>query len=205
MARIDDYVAAKKMAAKALETVSAHDLGQTGGFEVSGEALVVPFLDRTYRVTLPGFDFVDGTDPGREVPLQEQVLILHYLQGASGPWPRGQWIAYREIPGAGFYFSAFVKRAIDPLKKSFGQNAPALIRVAGLLGGRGIQPGDAAFEFQVLPRVPIRVILWQGDEEFAPEANILFDETVGDLLSPEDVAWLSGMLVYRLMSLKNIE
>jgi len=29
----------------------------------------------------------------------------------------------------------------------------------------------------------------------------LFDETAGNYLSPEDAAWLAGMLVYRLIAL----
>jgi hypothetical protein len=45
------------------------------------------------------------------------------------------------------------------------------------------------------------MILWIGDDEFPPEANILFDQTIGDFLSPEDVAWLAGMVVYRLIAL----
>ncbi|MBW2011870.1 MAG: DUF3786 domain-containing protein, partial [Deltaproteobacteria bacterium] len=51
------------------------------------------------------------------------------------------------------------------------------------------------------PKVPLQLILWAGDDEFAPEANILFDDTVSKILSPEDAAWLAGMIVYRLMAL----
>jgi len=60
---------------------------------------------------------------------------------------------------------------------------------------------DVGFEFKVFPKVPLQLILWEGDDEFPPEASILFDETIGEILSPEDVAWLSGMLVYRLIAL----
>jgi hypothetical protein len=51
----------------------------------------------------------------------------------------------------------------------------------------------------VLPNVPARLILHAGDEEFPSEAAILFDRSVGRILTPEDVAWLAGMLVYRMM------
>ncbi|MEE4264173.1 MAG: DUF3786 domain-containing protein [Desulfobacteraceae bacterium] len=43
--------------------------------------------------------------------------------------------------------------------------------------------------------------MWEGDAEFPAEANILFDQTIGRILPPEDVAWLAGMVVYRLMAL----
>ena len=196
MARIDDYVAAKKLAAERLSREKFETVSARSGFLKAGEnAFEVPFLGKAYRVSYPEFDFTT-----EEAPIQEQVLILHYMT-APEVSVSGNWIAYREIPDASFYFSAFVKRAVDPLKKAFGRDVSLLEKAAKKLGGKSIDAGDAGFEFLLFPRVPIQLILWEGDEEFASEANILFDETVGLLLSPEDIAWLAGMLVYRLMGL----
>jgi hypothetical protein len=201
MPRIDDYFNAAKIATDALAQEAPQDILKRSGFEADAEGFRVPFLNRTFRIRIPGFAFSDTAAEPKDVPIQEQVLILHYLLAGGLQFPTGNWIAYREIPGASFYFSAFVKRAIDPLKNTFGENIQGLVKAAGRLGGQPIPAGDAGFEFRVLPRIPIQLILWEGDEEFPPEANILFDETIGDILSPEDVAWLSGMLVYRLMAL----
>jgi hypothetical protein len=55
--------------------------------------------------------------------------------------------------------------------------------------------------FQVLPRVAMQLCLWEGDEEFPPEANVLFDENIGGYLPVEDIAVVSGMLIYRLMAI----
>jgi len=201
MARVDDYVAAKKLAVEKLASESIEVLTGRSGFEQAGaDAFRISFLGKNYSVSYPEFDFSVEGDDAKEVPIQEQVLMLHYLLAPEGE-PSGNWVAYREIPGASFYFSAFVKRAVDPLKKRFGQNVSLLEKVSGKLGGKAIDAGDAGFEFSVFPRVPIQLILWEGDDEFPPEANILFDDTIGDLLSPEDIAWLAGMLVYRLMGL----
>jgi len=202
MARVDDYIAAKKIAVQKLAEHPLTEILQTAAFEKSGEnSFEVPFLDRVYEVSFPEFDFKDLSDEDKEVPLQEQVLILHYLVAEEKRPPAGKWIAYREIPGAAFYFSAFAKRAIEPLKKVFGQNKSGLIKQSLKVDGKAVEPGDAAFEFKLFPRVSLQVILWEGDDEFPPEANILFDETIGDIFSPEDVAWLAGMLVYRLIAL----
>ena len=202
MPRIDDYKAAKEIAAQKVSNRPLSEILEATGFEVSADGQIrIPFLDRTFLVDFPGLTFKDQQDPSSEVPVQEQVLILHYMVPESIPAPSGKWIAYREIPGAAFYFSAFVKRAIEPLKKVFGQNPAGLVKAANVLDGKKISPGDAAFEFAILPKVPLQVILWAGDEEFPAEANILFDQTIGDILSPEDAAWLAGMLVYRLISI----
>jgi hypothetical protein len=90
---------------------------------------------------------------------------------------------------------------VDPLKNVFGQNIAAFSRAAEKLQARKIKNGDAGFEFRMLPGVPLQLILWEGDDEFPAEASILFDKTIGRVLSPEDIAWLAGMVVYRLIAL----
>ena len=204
MPRIDDYINARKLAVEKLSRESFETIAQRSGFKPSdGQSLHIPFLDRTYLVSYPLFEFKDQTEGEKEIPIQEQVLILHYLMAVEVPDLSGRWVSYREIPGASFYFGAFVKRAVDPLKKVFGQNISGFSRVSEKLGARIIENGDAGFEFRVLPAVPLQLILWEGDDEFPAEANILFDETIGRILSPEDVAWLAGMVVYRLMALSH--
>jgi len=204
MPRIDDYLGALTLAREQLAAEPFELILARSGFEpADGSTLCVPFLNRVYRVSGTGFAFVDAAAAARDVPLQKQILILHYLMARSPAAVAGDWVAYREIPGAAFYFGAFVKRAIDPLKKAFGQNIAGLAAAAGRLMGRPVEPGDAGFEFQVFPKVPLRLILYAGDAEFAPEANILFDRSIGGMLSPEDIAWLAGMLVYRLIGLSS--
>ena len=202
MPRIDDYINAKNLAVEKLSREPFQDILARSGFESQEpDTFRIPFLDRIYRVGFPGFEFEDAADRNKDIPLQEQVLILHYMSASEIPTPSGHWISYREIPGAAFYFGAFIKRAVDPLKKVFGQNLSGFSRTAEILRARVIEGGDAAYEFIVLPAVPLQLILWTGDEEFPAEANILFDRSIGQILSPEDAAWLAGMVVYRLMAL----
>ena len=202
MPRIDDYINARNLAVEKLSQEHFEVILKRSGFESpDADTFRIPFLDRIYRVGFPRFEFEDTIERKKEIPLQEQVLILHYKSATDIPQATGHWISYREIPGAAFYFGAFIKRAVEPLKKIFGQNLSGFSQAAGKLQAIEIESGDAAFEFKMLPAVPLQLILWTGDEEFPAEANILFDSTIGQILSPEDVAWLAGMVVYRLMAL----
>lgn len=202
MPRIDDYKNAKRLAIEKLAADTFDAILQRTGFESDApDRLRVPFLNRVYRIGYPGFDFEDETESKTEIPIQEQILILHYMLSPAPPLSSGNWVSYREIPGASFYYSAFVKRAIDPLKKVFGQNLDGLKGAGEILGGKTIDAGDVGYEFRLFPNIPVRLILWTGDEEFPAEANIVFAENIKDLLLPEDIAWLAGMLVYRLIAL----
>ena len=202
MARIDDYRAARALAATSLAEQDFTAISErTGLARRDDDRYAIQFLDRRYEITYPEFRFADLDAPEREIPLQEQVLILHYMIGADPDREPGDMIAYREIPGAAFYFGPFVKRAVNPLKETFGRNLDAFHRACRALNGTPIDAGDAGYRFQVFPQLAMHYILWEGDEEFDSEANILFNEAAGECLSPEDAAWLAGMVVYRLMAL----
>jgi hypothetical protein len=202
MPRIDDYKNAKKLAIEKLATESFDTILQRTGFEpAEPDRFRVPFLNHTYHIGFPEFDFEDEIESEIEIPIQEQILILHYMLSPAPPLLTDNWVSYREIPGASFYYSAFVKRAIDPLKKVFGQNADGLLRAGEILGGKPIDTGDVGYGFRLFPNISVRLILWAGDEEFPAEANIVFNENIKEILSPEDIAWLAGMVVYRLIAL----
>jgi hypothetical protein len=58
-----------------------------------------------------------------------------------------------------------------------------------------------ALKIFALPRVPIVLSLWRGDEEFPPEANLYFDQSISSYLSTEDIAYLSSAVVYKVIGI----
>ena len=203
MPRIDDYKAAIALAVAELQQINPKRLeNRTGAqhfVEAAHEGLLLPYFGQARRITWPEVMVTPG-DGQREIPLTEQILILHYLLHASGEPLTGRTVDFRQVPEGGFYWSAFVSRAKKPLLETFGQDLELYLKVAQELGGQPENLGDAAARYLAFPLVPVTHVLWRGDEEFPPEANILFDETISRHLSTEDIAALAGASVYRLMA-----
>jgi hypothetical protein len=204
MPRIDDYKAAIALAAAELNQINPKRLENRTKcqyfLEDDKEGLLVPYFGQMRRVSWPEIT-VTPAEGEAQIPLTEQILILHYLQRATGEPLSGHSIDFREVPdGGGFYWSAFVSRAKKPLLETFGQDLELYLKVAQSLGGEPQDLGDAAARFTAFPLVPVTHVLWGGDEEFPPEANILFDMTISQHLSTEDIAALAGASVYRLMA-----
>jgi hypothetical protein len=202
MPRIDDYKTAIALAVAELKKINPKRLeNRTGAqhfVEAGREGLIVPYFGQARRITWPEVSVAPGNGAG-EISLPEQGLILHYLLNASGDPLSGRTIDFRQVPQGGFYWSAFVSRAKKPLLETFGHDLRLYAEVAATLGGEPVSLGDAAARYLAFPRVPITHVLWGGDEEFPPEASILFDETVPGYLPTEDIAAISGASVYRLM------
>jgi hypothetical protein len=133
------------------------------------------------------------------VPLKDRILLLHYFLQAKGTPLANKTIAYKELPEGIVYFRTFHKRAIKPLVDNFGSNPERLLEAAKGLGGVRADYGDVAVTINAFKKVPITFVLWKGDEEFPPDGSILFDATVSDYLSIEDINVLSERIAWKLV------
>ncbi len=165
----------------------------------SKKVIIIQYLNRSYLVTVPEIE-ISLTDSGDEVPIRDKVLILHYLTSAKGTLATNKLITFKELPGGANYFPAFYKRATKPLLDYFGKEPHLLVAAAEKLGGHKADYGDVAVTISAFSRVPITIVLWQGDEEFAPQGSIIFDATVSDYLSTEDINVLCETIAWRLVS-----
>ena len=200
MARIDDYEATFDIAAREFTGRDMTMMAERAdALVVEGDKVLVPFLGRKYLV---GGDPVEVTpqDGGDDPHVTAKGLILHYLLTADGILPKGEWATYREVPSGEFYWDAFCRRAKDPLVKTFGHQGGRLVELASkLYGAEAGDLGSHSAIVEAFPRVKVALVIWEGDDEFPPEGNLLFDQHVSHYLSTEDVAVLSGMIVYPLL------
>lgn len=144
-------------------------------------------------------DCADNKDYA-DITLTVKVLMLHYLINASPSPLSGNVISFREIPnGCAVYYSTFYKRAVVPLLNTFSGNAGLLYKAAEKLGGKRDTFGHASVNIKIFPMVPVSYVLWDGDEEVAPAANILFDSSVASFLPGEDIVLAASYGVYELM------
>ncbi len=160
--------------------------------------IILEYLNQSYQIVFPDIDIsLIGSE--EEVPIRDKILILHYLTRAKGTPLTNKIIAYKELPQGVNYFPTFSKRAIKPLLDHFGREPYRLIDVTEKLGGHRVDYGDVAVTIDAFSRVPITLILWQGNEEFAPEGSILFDSTISDYLSTEDITVLCETISWKLV------
>lgn len=162
-------------------------------------ALKLHLWRKPVRVTYPQFlAYYEGqTQPA---PILDQALLLYYLITADGTPLAHSWIGFAELPDGRFYHQAFQGYTGQLLARTFANDLAAFERAARNLGGEGgFSFGDSAFLFWALPRVPLLVLYWLGDEEFPPRAQILFDASAGHYLPTDAYAILGGTLTRRLI------
>jgi len=195
------YQSALKQARRALQKLEPYKTAYKAGCDFhaadAGGHFAVPFFGEDHIITFP--DLLSRTATGQEPDTATNLILLHYLLHADGSPPADHWIAFRELPDGMVYDPAFQKRSSLRLAQEYGQDARAFALAAQSLGGEQLSFGDASYMFRVLPRVRMAVILYQGDDEFGPRVNTLFDAAASHYLPIEDLAVLGGMLASKLI------
>ncbi|MFZ5632248.1 MAG: DUF3786 domain-containing protein [Bacillota bacterium] len=163
----------------------------------------VPFLGAQYLVKFPDGEITPEEGKG-DVSLTNRVCLLHYLNHASDVQLAGRYITFKELPSGSIYVGPFNNRAIRPLMAVFGQRPDLLVSAGEKLGGKKADMGDWAVTVGVFPKVPITFVIWEGDDEFPPSGNILYDASAPFHLETEDYALLPGLTIYEMKKMSGL-
>ncbi|MCG8566705.1 MAG: DUF3786 domain-containing protein [Desulfobacterales bacterium] len=126
------------------------------------------------------------------------LLALHYLMKSSFRDPMERWISEKDIPGGAAFFRGPHAIPTQRITDAHGDDLDGFRARCGQLGGTPLDMADAAFAFEVLPRIPVAALYWVGDEDFPCQARLLFDKGIGHHL-PLDIIFALAVLVCRTL------
>ncbi len=106
------------------------------------------------------------------------VFVLNYLLHVKEVPLRLQWISVSDIPGGATFFRGPHEIPTKLIIEKFPEGGDDLAKVCKKLGGVPLEMADMAFRFTITPRIPVALLFWRGDEDFAAEARVLFDRAI---------------------------
>jgi hypothetical protein len=161
--------------------------------------LSVKFLGDEYEIDLAAKKVLSLSCniPAKDFP---SILILHYLiKKIKGlPTLTGEWLSFKELSGIEGYYPAFRKRAIEPIIRKYGTYPESLLEAIDRLPGKRVDQADIGIVLEVFDGLQVMVLIWRPDEEFGPEANMLFDKSISEIFCTEDIVVLAGMVASSL-------
>lgn len=172
-------------------------------FDAAASSFGIRIMGREYRAAFPDFALRDSSG----TPVQdafENILFLRYLCEGKYFETAGKSLAYQEIPWGSVYYSNFRERCIRRFAAFFGKRLEAFREI--MEGNRELragplEQGDAGYRFEALSGLYMSILLWEGDEEFPPAAQILFDDNFVFAFTAEDLAVLGEVVLKRLRNL----
>ena len=142
-----------------------------------------------------------------EAPVVLQALLAYYFYTADGIPLAGEWVSFHTLPDGKFYNQAFQGYSGKALARAFGNDHDSLLQAALAAGGKAAPapdlPGDLALSFWPLPRLPLLLAYWLGDEEFPANGQLLFDRHAAHYLPSDVCAVVGGILTQKIIKARS--
>ena len=142
---------------------------------------------------------IDDNQRNERLALNTIFYVLSAYSDSPEKKPTGKLISSKQFRGA-----QFTRRDIMDERYKIAQHfiePSSLERAARKLGGSRIEfpYGDVAVCLDLLPYIPLTIVLTAGDDEFPTDIRLFYDETVENYLDSEQIYFLTSLAVSRLI------
>ena len=157
------------------------------GFD--GSAFTMELLGTAYTITWPAYSI----DPVPALPVQ--TFLLRRLLEGTAKESQGTWKTFREMPWGEMYHKPYSGRVLSRAAYGFGFKLAAFAAACEKLGAKKLSHGDAGYEFEFFGPFKMQLLLWEGDDEFPPNAQVLYTDNFADCFAAEDRVVAGDILI----------
>ena len=159
----------------------------------------VNLLGREYAISHPEC-VIRAVDGGKLPPLPVQTFLLRYLLESKEVAWCGTWKTLREMPWGEMYIKPYTGRVLTRAAFTFGFKLNAFRAACEKMGAAPVKHGDAGFEFNLIGGYKMQILMWEGDDEFPPSAQILYSDNFAEGFAAEDRVVAGDILISTVKS-----
>jgi hypothetical protein len=157
--------------------------------------MTIDFLGRKYEVDRDGVRPLDG----KAVDVNILSVLVYYAISKGNTEPQYDFALLNTFTGGLFSSgSSGTDWMIAPILKAFGNDYELVRRAArnmGMIYEGSRSTGEHAWQYQLLPKIPVLIKYFEADDEFPCDIKIYYDKTALEFLDFEPLAVLNSCLV----------
>ena len=154
-----------------------------------GKAFCVTLLGTTYTITWPEYTIT----PQAVLPVQT-FLLRYLLESKTVAWA-GAWKTFREMPWGEMYIKPYTGRVLTRAAFTFGTRVAAFKAACEKMGATVLSHGDAGYQFDFIGGYAIQIMVWEGDDEFPPNAQVIYSDNFETGFGAEDRVVAGDILI----------
>ena len=164
-----------------------------------GTEFTVTLLGRNFAIAHPSYA-IRALDNGPVPPLPTQTFLLRYLLESRDVAWAGEWKTFREMPWGEMYIKPYTGRVLTRAAFTFGTRVSAFKAAAEKMGALPLKNGDAGYQFDLIGGYRMRLLVWEGDDEFPPNAQVLYSDNFAEGFAAEDRVVAGDILISTVKS-----
>lgn len=154
----------------------------------------VNLLGREFAITHPDYA-IEAIDGGPLPPRPTQTFLLRYLLESREVAWGGTWKTFREMPWGEMYIQPYTGRVLTRAAFTFGTRVPAFRAACEKMGALALPHGDAGYQFDLIGGYRIQLLVWEGDDEFPPNAQVIYSDNFAEGFAAEDRVVAGDILI----------
>ena len=154
-----------------------------------GKTFTVTLLGTTYQITWPTYSIT----PNTVLPVQT-FLLRYLLESKTVAW-KGTWKTFREMPWGEMYITPYTGRVLTRAAFTFGTRVAAFKAACEKMGAMALPHGDAGYQFDFIGGYRIQIMVWEGDDEFPPSAQVIYSDNFEEGFGAEDRVVAGDILI----------
>lgn len=171
------------------EKADSSEMAARTGAKWENEKFYVNLLGVEYAISHPAYAITPAC------PLPVQTFLLRWLlEGKNIPW-QGSWKTFREMPWGELYIQPYTGRVLTRAAFTFGTRLQAFQNACEKMGATPLSHGDAGYQLNLLPGFSMQIMVWEGDDEFPPSAQVLYSDNFETGFAPEDRVVAGDILI----------
>jgi len=175
-------------------SLDPQEAAERTGTKWDGGEFFVTLLGTEYAIAHPDYA-IRAVEGGKLPPLPTQTFLLRWLlEGKQAPW-HGDWKTFREMPWGEMYIKPYTGRVLTRAAFTFGFRLAAFSAACGKLGALKLPHGDAGYEFTLIGDYKVRLLVWEGDDEFPPNAQVIYSDNFAEGFAAEDRVVAGDILI----------
>ena len=168
--------------------------GRLSNVRFQNGAFTLRMLGKTYVVAHPSGE-IRPSEGGDLPALPTRTFLLRYLlEGRDAAWSGG-WKTFREMPWGEMYIKPYTGRVLNRAAFTFGTRLDAFRSACEKMGATALNHGDAGYQFELLGDYRMQILVWEGDDEFPPNAQVLYSDNFADGFAAEDRVVAGDILI----------
>ena len=164
-----------------------------------GKEFTVKLLGREFAIAHPDYA-IRALDGGPVPPLAAQTFLLRYLLESKEVAWQGQWKTFREMPWGEMYIKPYTGRVLTRAAFTFGTRIGAFRTACEKMRATPVPHGDAGYLFDLIGDYRMQILVWEGDDEFPPNAQVLYSDNFADGFAAEDRVVAGDILISTIKS-----
>ena len=104
------------------------------------------------------------------------------------------------MPWGEMYIKPYTGRVLTRAAYTFSFKLDAFRAAAEKMGAEKVPHGDAGYRFDLVGDYQMQILVWQGDDEFPPNAQVLYSDNFAEGFAAEDRVVAGDILITMIKS-----